>query len=372
MAVDAAPLTLHLNSERGYRGGEIQTLGLAKRLPGLGFGSLLLALEGGPLYSKALAEGVRAEGWRPRGELDLAAAFSLRRLIRREKVALVHAHTAHALTLALLARGRSKWPPIVAHRRVSFPLKGRFSLAKYGRADAIIAVASAIQGVLQDSGLDPAKLHVVHSGVDLERFKNLPPKTQARAALGIEPDRFVAGVVGALVPHKGHSAFLDAFNRFAILRPDALALFVGDGPLKAAIEKEAFARGLRVHFTGQVDEPAAAYSAMDILVLPSSSGEGSPGVVKEAAAAMVPVVATAVSGTSEILRDGQEALLVRPKDVKAMASAMERLAMDASLRASLAERARLRVNDFSMDATAEATARIYRSLIEKRSAKSEE
>ena len=363
MAGDAAPLILHLNSERGFRGGEIQTLGLAKRLPALGFGPLVLALEGGPLYSKALAEKVRAAAWSPRGEMDLIAAFSLRRLIKREGVAIVHAHTAHALTLALLARGRSKWPPVVAHRRVSFPLKGRLSLAKYRRADAVIAVAAAIKNVLQDSGLDPAKLHVVHSGVDLDRFKNLPPKAEARAALGIEQDRFVAGVVGALVPHKGHGTFLDAFNRLAITRPDALALFAGDGPLKAAIEKEAFSRGLGARFAGQLDDPVVAYAAMDIFVLPSSSGEGSPGVVKEAAAAMVPVVATAVSGTGEILRDGEEALLVKPKDAKAMAAAMERLASDASLRESLAERARLRVNNFSMDATTEATARIYRSLL---------
>ncbi len=358
------PLTLHLNSEPGFRGGEVQTLGLVQRLEAHGFGALLMARQGGPLLERALSLGLRAVPWRPRGELDLAAAFSLRRLIRREKVALIHAHTAHALTLALLARGHSKGPPIVAHRRVSFPLKGRFSLAKYRRADAIIAVAGAVRDALAESGLDPERLHVVHSGVDLERFKNLPSKLEAREAFGIDQNHFVIGVVGALVAHKGHGAFLDAFNRFATLRPDALALFVGDGPLRAALEKEAFARGLRVHFTGQVEEPAAAaYPAMDMLVLPSSSGEGSPGVIKEAAAALVPVIAADVSGTGEILRNNEEALLVPPRSPKEMASAMTRLAADASLRQKLVQNARERVEAFSMDATAAATAEIYRSLL---------
>ncbi len=360
---DTGPLTLHLNSEPGFRGGEVQTLGLVERLPAEGYGALLLAREDGPLLERARAAGVYAMPWRPFGELDLAAAFSLRNVIKRERVALIHAHTAHALTLALLARGGRKGPPVVAHRRVSFPLRGLLSRAKYRRANAIIAVAGAVRDLLIESGMEPERVRVIHSGVDLARFRKLPSKAEARAALGIDPGRLVVGVVGSIVPHKGHKIFLDALNGFAIARKEALALFVGDGPMRHAIEKEANARCLRVRFTGQMAEPAAAYAAMDLFVLPSSSGEGSPGVVKEAAAAMVPVIATDVSGTKEILRGEEEALLIPPGDARAMAEAMLRLSGDAGLGRALAERARRRAESFSMEATAVETARLYRDLL---------
>jgi glycosyltransferase involved in cell wall biosynthesis len=115
-----------------------------------------------------------------------------------------------------------------------------------------------------------------------------------------------------------------------------------------------------------VDEPSRLYLAMDLLVLPSTSGEGSPGVIKEAAAAGIPVVATDISGTREILREGLEALLVPPRDDLALTRAMCRVAHDPSLARALSRAARDRVAAFSLEATAEKTLGIYREVLARR------
>ncbi len=356
-------VTLHLNTERTFRGGEVQTLGLVRLLTRKGHRAILLAREGGPLLERALAAGVEAFPWSPRGEWDLASALRLHRFLVREEVDLIHAHTAHALTLALVARGPRSVPKVVASRRVSFPLRGPLSKAKYGRADAVVAVSGPIRDALVADGLDPAKVRVVHSGVDLSRFMHLPDRAAARRALAIPPQKLVVGVVGALVGHKGHGHFLSAFNRLWVEVPQAFAVFVGDGRNRAVLEHQAAAGGLPVRFAGEMAEPAPVYPAFDMLVLPSRSGEGSPGVIKEAAAAGVPVVATNLSGTSEILRDGEEALLVPPEDSGVMARAMLRLAADPELRRALAARARVRVEEFSLEATAERTWEVYLDLL---------
>lgn len=365
MAADS-PVTLHLNTERGFRGGEVQTLGLARALAACGHRALVLAPPESPLLERAHAAGVEAFPFSALGEWDLLAALRLRRLARREGVELVHAHTAHALSLALWARGGADRFAVVASRRVSFPLRSSLSRSKYGRADAVVAVSGHIRDRLVEGGLDPGRVRVVHSGVDLSRFQDGPSREEIRKELGIAPERFVVGVVAALESHKGHGTFLEAFNLLWREVPQALALLVGDGRRRDQIAHHAEARGIPMYLAGRVEEPAPLYRAMDLLVLPSVSGEGSPGVVKEAAAAGVPVVATDVSGTREILRDGLEALLVPPRDRDALARAMCRIARDPGLGEALARSAGERVRLFSLAAMAEKTWEVYLELLARR------
>jgi len=360
------PVTVHVNTERGFRGGEVQALGLVRHLDAQGRRTLLLAHPESPLLERARTAGVEAYPFRAFGEWDLLAALRLRRFLRDQGADLVHAHTAHALSLALLARGIGDGFAVVASRRVSFPLRSALSRSKYRRADTVLAVSGPIRDSLLAEGLVPERVSVVHSGVDLGRFQKCPPRAVVRRELGIAPDRFVVGVVAALESHKGHGTFLEAFNLFWREVPTGLALLVGEGRRRREIAHHAEAQGLPFLFTGHVEEPASLYGAMDLLVLPSVSGEGSPGVVKEAAAAGVPVVATDVSGTREILRDGLEALLVPPRDSRALARSMARLALDPALAKALSRAALDRVREFSLAATAERTWEVYLEVLARR------
>jgi glycosyltransferase involved in cell wall biosynthesis len=134
-------------------------------------------------------------------------------------------------------------------------------------------------------GLDAAKVHAIHSGVDLGRFERLPTREEARARLGLDPSERVVGLVGALVYNKGHAMLLRAMARLAQQGLKARALFAGEGPLRGELTALASELGVEARFAGYLDEPAPLYCALDLCVQASDSGEGSPGAIKEAAAA---------------------------------------------------------------------------------------
>ena len=356
------PITLHLNTEKGMRGGEVQNLALVRHLTKRGGEAILVAREGSALHERAKGEGLRTVAWRPRGELDVLAAMGLRRLMKSSGARVAHAHTAHALTLALLARFGLAGVRVVASRRVSFPLRSAFSLWKYRSADAVVAVSGKVREGLLEEGLDPAKVHLIPSGVDLARFEGLPSRQEARTGLGLPEEAKVVGVVGALVSHKGHAVLIQALGRLAPQIPDLVLIILGEGPLRDDLGKEAAARGLRARFLGYVEEPAPLYPALDLLVLPSLSGEGSPGAIKEAAAAGVPVVTTDVGGAGEIFRNEKEALVVPAGDAEALGRAVYKMLTERALAEGLAASARERVKLFGIEAMAEAYMALYRRL----------
>ncbi len=276
---------------------------------------------------------------------------------------LVHAHTAHALSLALMAaKGLRPRPKVVASRRVSFPLRSRLSRWKYRSADALVAVSEEVRRSLIAQGLDSRRVRTIHSGVDLARLRDLPTRNVARDRFGIGPALRAVGSVGALVPHKGHALLIQALHD---LRGKGLAaeLFLaGDGPLGPALEAQGREMSVPVHLLGYLQKPGDLYAALDVLVLPSLSGEGSPGVIKEAAASCVPVVATDVSGTREILRDGVESLVVPPGEPAALAEALGRVLSEPGLAQRLVEAAHLRVRDFTMERMSQAHLALYQEL----------
>ncbi len=345
------------------RGGEVQTLGLIRNLEAMGCRCTLVARDWSPLLERAWGEGLQVVPWRPRGEWDLWSALQLRRWMAESRAALVHAHTAHALSLALLAaKGLHPRPKVVASRRVSFPLRSRLSRWKYRSADALVAVSEEVRQGLVAQGLDSRRVCTIHSGVNLARFRELPPRKAARARFGMDPAVRAVGSVGALVPHKGHALLVHGLRD---LREQGLAVelyLAGDGPLGPALQAQGLEMGVPVHLLGYLQTPGDLYAALDVLVLPSLSGEGSPGVIKEAAACCVPVVATDVSGTREILRDGVESLLVPPGEPAALSAAVGRVLSEPGLAQRLVEAAHFRVRDFTMERMSQAHLALYREL----------
>lgn len=360
--LDKKPTILHINTEKGFRGGEVQTLEIARRLHDLGYPTILLAFKGGPLAQKAGKMHIETVEFSPRGELDIFSAIKIKKIVLERGVRLVHCHTSQSLGLVYLSGIYKKGIKVVATRRVSFPLKSKLSLKKYLIASKIIAVAEEVGLELVREGVSSEKIVVIHSGIDLERFQNLPEPDIVKERLGVKSHFPVIGVVGALAHHKGHQTFLKALNLVWAKFPALIAIFVGDGPAADDLKKSVVARALPCLFVGHIENVAPIYRAFDIFVLPSISGEGSPGVVKEAAASLVPILATSVGGIQEILRHNQEALIVPPSDYKKMAEAIIFLAGNESTRKSLAKAAKERARHFSFDKVIEEHDKLYSSL----------
>jgi glycosyltransferase involved in cell wall biosynthesis len=359
---------VHLNTERGWRGGEIQTLLLFRGLAGRGHQCLLVAPPDSPLAARSAEQHIPLQTVSARGEFDLPAAWTLAGILRRFQPDLVHYHTSHAITLGTLASYRAGRIPAVASRRVSFPLsRNPLAAWKYThRVDRVIAVSEGIRNNLVTAGVPRERLDIIHSAVDLSRFRSLPEREAVRRKLGYPGQEFLVGAVGHLARHKGHAVLVEAARRLVLEGGEFRFLLVGQGEQEEALRRQIIESNLAGLFRleGFAAEVAEILPGLDLLVFPSLSGEGSPAVLKEAMACGIPIVASSISGVEEVVRHGQEGILVEPGDAAALAAAIRRVASDRSLGIECARRGRERVQGFGVESMVESTERVYGKLLE--------
>lgn len=360
------PLTvMHIDTERGWRGGERQTLWLAQELARAGHRSLLVARPGQPLAERATAAGMEVIPSTPGSELDIAAARWIRRAILVNEVDIVHAHTAHAVALAAMAARRTS-ARMVLTRRTTFQLRSNpFTRWKYRRAAAMIAISNRVKEMLVAGGIDETRIEVIPSGVPMGR--EVVPAS--RADLGVPTDAPLVVMVGALTREKDPLTFVRAVAAARARVSTIRALVVGDGPLRGAVESEIEACGVSdaLRLTGHRTDADSIIAAADLLVL-CSTEEGLGSVLLDAMALGKPVVATDAGGIPEIVVHGETGLLVPVGDVRDMGDAIARVLVDRDLAAKLAAGALARAPRYSMDEVVARTVALYeRVLSESRS-----
>jgi L-malate glycosyltransferase len=324
-----------------------------------GHRALVLARSGDELARRAMDSGLEVITATPRSELDLIAAGALRRAIRRHRVQVVHAHTAHAAALAALAHLGTEAKVVIA-RRVDFPLRRNLGTRlKYGRADAVIAVSKAVAEVAARSGIRRDRIHVVADGVDLARRVKAADHGTLRS-LGVAHDAPLVVQVAAIVPQKDPLTFVRAVRIARARVPELRALLVGEGSLRSAVQAEAVRLGLDrvVALTGFRHDADALLAAGHVATL-SSAEEGLGSVLLDAMAFGVPIAATTAGGIPEVITHGETGLLSPPRDADGLADHIVRLLCDRGLATSLAARARERVKEFSVEKMVERTLEVY-------------
>ncbi|HZR83088.1 MAG TPA: glycosyltransferase family 4 protein [Candidatus Binatia bacterium] len=358
---------VHVDPERGFSGGETQVLALARRLRDAGHGTLVACHPGGPLAERAASAGLEVAPLACARSHDPAAGFRLRALVRARRPDVVHFHTARAFSLApFVPRSVAR----VVTRRMDYPPRGAGAYVRwlYRNADAVIAISGAVRDALVARGVDPAAIAVVPSGVEVERFR--PPEgaaVAARAELRIAPERAVIAAVGSLHARKGHAILLRALARLASRRLRPLCLVAGAGPEGQGLLDLARDLGLaeRVHWLGRLDDVRPLLWAADVVAMPSLA-EGLGVAAIEAMAAGRAVVASAVGGLGELVRDRVDGLLVPPADDIALADALARCLEDGELRDRLGKAAVARAGEYSVAAMARGTEAVYERVRERR------
>lgn len=354
---------LHIDTERGWRGGERQALWLASELAWRGHTSVIAARSGEPLAQRASDAGLNVVDCAPISELDLHAAWQLRRVVRERAIDIVHAHTAHAVAVAAMATMRLHVPLIVA-RRVDFALRANVGTRwKYGRATKIVAVSSAVGGILERSGIAADRICVVPDGVDVHRVP-APAPVAALRALGLPPGAPLVVQVAQLVGHKDPVNFVRAMARVRERVPDVVALMVGDGPLRPNVESEIRALGLSgiVHLAGYRTDADALLAAATVACL-SSREEGMGSVLIDALVFGIPVAATSAGGIPEVIVHGESGLLAPPENPIALGDAIATLLEDEALRGRLANAGRARSREFSVERMADRTMEVYEKAL---------
>jgi glycosyltransferase involved in cell wall biosynthesis len=217
--------------------------------------------------------------------------------------------------------------------------------------DAVTAVSRDLREHMTAEGFRSADVEILHNGIPIPSLPTPEGSVRARATLGLPRGQFVVGSVGRLDPVKHFPALLDAthaLNRDGI---DTMLVIAGEGPDGAALRAHARVKSIqdRVRFLGHCSDVRALLPAFDVYVN-SSIFEGVSLTILEAMAASLPIVATRVGGTPEVVGDGETGILVEARSAEAIASAVRKLHDDTALRARVGAAARARViRDFDIE-----------------------
>ena len=359
---------VHVNTERGWRGGEQQMCYLAQGLLARGHEVHIACRPEGECMARARVMGLAVHPLAVRGDVDYFAARRLARLLDEVDADIVHAHASRAhLAASMAARMAKRRPLCFVHRRVDFSIHKlplRLSGLKYRwGVDRYIAITEAVKAVMVRDGIPEEKIAVVHSCTDLKRFDGISRRAGLRAELGIPESARLIGNLGALVGHKGQKYLLDAAAIVTRKIPEAFFLVLGEGPLRRSLEVQARRLKIEDHlrmpgFRADVPQCLAEF---DIFCM-SSVMEGLGTSVLEAMAMRLPVVATSAGGLSEVARDGRNALVAPPGDGNALAGAILRLLRDPALARDLAQAGRRTVEEeFNADRMVERTLEVYQN-----------
>jgi len=309
---------------------------------------------------------------------DLAALFSLWRLMRRIRPVLVHAHTSKGGFMGRLAAllAGVKIRLYTPHGTV---LTGYFGstaekiFAWLERLSArwttrIIGLNRLESEAYLAAGIGRAHQHrQIENGIELERFSPLPEdlRRQRRHEEGIGDDEVVMITVGRLVPVKDQLTLIAALGQLAEDLPAWRLMIVGEGPERSALEERTRSLGLtdRIAFLGQREDVPGLLGLSDLFVL-TSVNEGFGLVLVEAMAGALPVIATAVGGIPEVVIEAETGLLVPAGDPPALARALERLLIDPDLRQRLGTRGREIARErYGVDRMVEKTIALYEEVL---------
>jgi glycosyltransferase involved in cell wall biosynthesis len=218
----------------------------------------------------------------------------------------------------------------------------------------------------EQAGIPPHRVRWLPNGIEWREFGDSARlfRRKTRESLGLTEEDFVVGTVSTLAPIKRHDLLIKAFASLARTRGRLRLLIVGDGPLRADLERLATAEGIieSVSFTGRRQDVPALLSAMDLYVQ-CSDFEGMSNALLEAMAAGACIVATRVGDNAAILRDGVDGRLVAPSDAQALSKVIAELMENATIRRAYGRSARARAQEFSLRRAVQMYEDCYRMLL---------
>jgi L-malate glycosyltransferase len=299
----------------------------------------------------------------------LKQLLRLRKLLISEKIYLVHAHDFYSSLLGIAAARLTGVKVIACQRHLKLSDRrvhhvGTSVIHRF--ADRLLVNSDAIRGrIINQRIAHPRKITVIRNGVASGAAPRAEARSVIRRELAIDDNVVLVGMVARLDPIKGHRFFIEAASEVLRGHPDTHFVLIGDGPLRSEIGERLEKAQLsdRVHLLGDRSDAARLISGLDLLVL-SSLHEGLPNAVLEAMAAGVPVVATAVGGTKELITDGETGFLAPPADSGALARQINLALMNRGIRSQVAAAARKRIEaEYGMERMVNSVERLYDELL---------
>ncbi|MEN6372774.1 MAG: glycosyltransferase family 4 protein [Armatimonadota bacterium] len=361
--------TVHIEFGRHMYGGALQVVYLMRGLAERGHGVDLVCAKGSAIETEARRSGIPVHPVSVWCDCDPSLVLRVYSEVRKVKPDVVHLHSRRgAEILGGVAARMARVPAVVLSRRVD----DRISLGALGRLkynvipDKIIAISGGIKKVLSDCGIDEERLELVHSAIITAKPQCDRDRKWFESEFGISQDAPVAGVIAQLIERKGHRYFFSVIPDILKEFPDARFLIFGKGPLRAQLESRVQELGIseEVQFAGFREDMNRILTNLDVVVHPALR-EGLGVSLLQAAYAGVPIVASAVGGIPEIVRDGETGFLIQPEDTEAIKQSVLKLFRDRELGKRFGENGRRLVqSEFSVDQMVDGNLRVYRDVLQ--------
>lgn len=374
---------LHVIGGGEFGGAEQYLITLLRNMDRQDFHIVVACLFGAPLAGRLAAEGFPHRVFPMAGKLDLKVIFRLSDYIKENCFDIVHTHGVRANLVGRLAARKAGIKNIVTtiHSNLEYDYPRKLDLYVNKISEKLtlpltkhfITVSEDLAGyVCEKYGISKRRVSVIYNGLELNKyFFSEAKRAQIRKQFKIADNETLLAVISRLHPVKGHSILFYAFEQLVRDFPFLKLLIVGTGPEKKRLEEQARELGIagNVIFAGFRKDIPEVLTAVDIVVQPSLS-EGFGLSIIEAMAMEKPVVASAVGGVPEIIKNRVNGLLVPPGDPIALSEAITSVLELPGLARELARTGRETVEKkFTAEAMARKTAEVYEKLVRRRARK---
>ena len=362
---------LHSESATGWGGQEIRIFQESQLLLERGHRVSLVCQPTSYLYKKSLAISSPNFNCYPLLMKSTANPFSIVsifKILKKTKADIIHTHSSIDSWLVGSVAKLSQIP-VIRSRHISIPINNMFpNNLLYSRIPRkIITSGEAISEVVKSvPGVNPGNVKSVSAGVDFRRFDFKINGIKIREELGVNPGQPLIGKIGVIRGWKGYNYLLEAAPIILKKFPDARFVFVGNGPGFEQTKSIAKSLGLeqKLTFLGHRDDIPEIMAGLDIQVLASFAGEGTPQVIPQAFAMKTPLVATRVGSIPEMLGQGKRGILVEPKNSVDLANGIINLIENPGIRNELAEKGyEFCRNELGVDRMIDETITIYEEAL---------
>lgn len=362
---------LHLNTEKGWRGGENQMRLLIEGMLGnSNFENHVAALANEECFQrfKPICPTV---GIKSRFSFNILQAKKIASYCREQQIQILDAHTARTHTLACLIKMFYPSLKLVVHRRVdNHPGKSFLTRRKYysKKIDSFVAISSAIKKILINIGVQDNKVVVIKSAVPNEPYLKLNKKEEKdkwAKKWNINPDIPWFGNASAIAHQKAYDVLIKAVDILNSKKVNFHCLIAGNGPQEKEIKTLVNHLQLedKVTFVGFTNEVPSFLSALNILTVPSNN-EGLGTIILEGIHAGCAVVASEIGGIPEMIKNKKTGLLIPCGSFKDLAIAIEELIDSPTSRMQYIQNAKeLAEKEFSVKAMVNGNIQNYLNLI---------
>lgn len=322
------------------------------------------------VYDKFRELGLTAYKVPMRGKFDPFGIWRLAKLLKKEKIDIIHTHGYKSDILGLLAARISR-KKIVATphgfenvKDLKLQLFIKLGCMALKRCDAVAPLSDELQNDMSRIKMNPEKVHLITNGVDLDEVESV------RSSSGLPSKEFagdekIIGYVGQLAFRKNIDALINTFDLLYKERQDVRLLLIGDGPLRKDLEQKAqlLESGSHIEFLGYRDDRLQYVKQMDIFCM-TSSLEGIPRCVMEAMAMGTPAVAFQIPGIDKLIIDKETGLLAPYGDIKALVRGWQMILSDQEFAAQIGTVGRRHILDnFSARRMADEYTALYRKML---------